>query len=156
MEISDSPVASTGMLIRKPPAEVFEAFIDPEITSQFWFSRGSGRLVAGATVQWEWKMYDFTIPVEVKEIEANQRIVIEWPGESGKTTVEWVFEPRGPDKTFVTISNSGFGGDGDSQVRQALVSMEGFALVLAGLKAYLEHGIRLNLVDDRFPKPESN
>jgi len=30
------------MLIRKPVAEVFEAFINPEITSKFWFTRGSG------------------------------------------------------------------------------------------------------------------
>jgi uncharacterized protein YndB with AHSA1/START domain len=32
------------MLIRKPVAEVFEAFINPEITSKFWFTSGSGRL----------------------------------------------------------------------------------------------------------------
>jgi hypothetical protein len=31
-------------------------------------------------------------------------------------------------------------------------STEGFSLVLAGLKAFLEHNIRLNLVADRFPK----
>jgi len=37
-------------------------------------------------------------------------------------------------------------------VKQAIDSSQGFALVLAGLKALLEHGIRLNLVSDRFPK----
>jgi hypothetical protein len=31
-------------------------------------------------------------------------------------------------------------------------STEGFTLVLAGAKAYLEHHIQLNLVLDRFPK----
>jgi hypothetical protein len=30
-------------------------------------------------------------------------------------------------------------------------STEGFTIVLAGLKAWLEFGIRLNLVADRFP-----
>jgi hypothetical protein len=30
-------------------------------------------------------------------------------------------------------------------------STEGFTLVLAGLKALLEHGVKLNLVSDRFP-----
>jgi len=35
---------NTGMLIRRPVAEVFEAFIDPDITTQFWFTRSSGRL----------------------------------------------------------------------------------------------------------------
>ena len=28
----------------------------------------------------------------------------------------------------------------------------GFTLVLAGLKAFLEHNVRLNLVADRYPK----
>jgi hypothetical protein len=35
-----------------------------------------------------------------------------------------------------------------SQVRN---STDGFALVLAGLKALLEHDVRLNLVHDRHP-----
>jgi hypothetical protein len=30
--------------------------------------------------------------------------------------------------------------------------MGGFTWVLAGLKAYLEHNIMLNLIADRFPK----
>jgi len=37
-------------------------------------------------------------------------------------------------------------------VEQALDSVGGFNLVLAGLKAFLEHGIELNLVRDRFPQ----
>ena len=31
-------------------------------------------------------------------------------------------------------------------------STQGFSLMLAGLKAFLEHGVRLNLVGDRYPK----
>jgi hypothetical protein len=46
----------------------------------------------------------------------------------------------------VSITNSGF-----SDAQQALDSTEGFAFVLAGAKAFLEHGIMLNLVRDRFP-----
>ena len=37
-------------------------------------------------------------------------------------------------------------------MKQVTESTQGFSLVLAGLKAYLEHGVRLNLVADRFPK----
>lgn len=54
MEIAQAPVASTGMLVRKPVAEVFEAFTDPAITARFWFTRGSARLQAGTRVRWEW------------------------------------------------------------------------------------------------------
>ena len=46
------PVVSAGMLIRKPIAEVFEAMVNPDITSKFWFTRGSGRVEAGKTIEW--------------------------------------------------------------------------------------------------------
>lgn len=35
---------NTGMLIRRPVMDVFEAFIDPDITTTFWFTKSSGRL----------------------------------------------------------------------------------------------------------------
>jgi uncharacterized protein YndB with AHSA1/START domain len=146
------PTAKTAMLIRKPAADVFEAFVDPEITTKFWFTRGSGRLETGRQVQWDWEMYDISIPVTAKAIEPNQRIAIEWPGYSGPTTVEWSFEDQGGGTTFVTISEAGFTGDGDALVKQVTDSTQGFTLVLAGLKALLEHDVRLNLVADRFPK----
>jgi uncharacterized protein YndB with AHSA1/START domain len=40
------------MLIRKPVAEVFEAFVDPAITSRFWFNKGSEAWQADQ-VDWE-------------------------------------------------------------------------------------------------------
>jgi hypothetical protein len=69
------------MLIRKPVEQVFEAFINPEITVNFWFSKSTGRLDENNEVIWT-----------------------------------------------------------------------GFTLVLVGLKAYLKHNIKLNLIADRFPK----
>ncbi len=152
LELTRAPVAKTGMLIRKPVAEVFEAFVDPDIITKFWFTRSSGRLEAGQEVEWEWEMYGFSIPVTAKVVEPNQRIVIEWPGAGGPTTVEWTFTPYQDDATFVSIVNGGFTGSGDDVASRAIDSAQGFALVLAGLKAYLEHGVRLDLVADRFPK----
>jgi uncharacterized protein YndB with AHSA1/START domain len=151
LELTQPPVAATGMLIRKPVADVFEAFVDPAITSKFWFSEGSGRLAPGETVQWTWEMYDISIPVYVKEIEQDRRILIEWPADDTATTVEWLFTPRPDGTTFVQITNTGFRGNGDEVCRQACDATQGFSLVLAGLKALLEHGITLNLVPDRFP-----
>ncbi len=40
-------IAEAAMLIRKPANTVFEAFIDPEITKNFWFTKGSGKLSDG-------------------------------------------------------------------------------------------------------------
>ena len=36
--------AKAEMLIRRPVADVFIAFVDPLITSNFWFTKGSDRL----------------------------------------------------------------------------------------------------------------
>lgn len=152
MMLAHAPAAKAEMLIRKPAAEVFAAFVDPAVTSRFWFTKGSGRLDAGKQVEWDWEMYDFSVQVSVKAIEPNRRIVIEWPASGSATTVEWVFKPLTDDTTFVSITNSGFSGSGDEIVKQVIDATEGFALVLAGLKAYLEHGIALNLVADRFPR----
>ena len=144
--------AKAEMLIRKPVAEVFEAFVNPEITAQFWFSKGSARMEAGKQVQWDWQMYNFSVQIKVKIIEKNKRIVIEWMAFGPPTTVEWIFTPHTADSTFVSITNSGFSGDENAVIDQAIGSTEGFSFVLAGLKAYLEHRVRLNLIADRFPE----
>jgi len=151
LELTRAPVMRTGMLIRKPPADVFEAFVDPNITTKFWFTKGTGRLQVGRPVQWTWEMYDVSATVTAKVLAPSERIVIEWPGYSGPTTVEWTFTPL-EGGTFVGITESGFTGDGDSLVKQVTASTQGFSLVLAGAKAFLEHGVRLNLVADRYPK----
>jgi uncharacterized protein YndB with AHSA1/START domain len=151
LHLGTVPVVKTGMLIRKPPAAVFEAFADPAITTRFWFTDSTGRLETGRTVRWDWKMYGVFANVAVKAAEPHARILIAWGGEGeAPTDVEWTFTPH-TDGTFVEIVSSGFQGDGDSVVAQALDMMDGFSLVLAGAKAWLEHGIRLNLVGDRFP-----
>jgi uncharacterized protein YndB with AHSA1/START domain len=152
LNLKQVPITKTGMLIRKPVTDVFEAFINPDVTAKFWFTKSSGRLEAGRQVQWEWEMYGISIPVTAKAIEPNRRILIEWPGYSGPTTVEWIFSPQKEGTTFVSIIESGFVGDGDQLVKQVTDSTQGFSLVLAGLKALLEHNVRLNLVADRFPK----
>jgi uncharacterized protein YndB with AHSA1/START domain len=151
-QIQEVPIMKTGMLIRRPAADVFQAFIDPEITTKFWFTKSSGKLEVGKQVQWQWEMYNVSASVTVKAIEANKRIVIEWPGYSGPTVVEWTFSSQPDGTTFVNITETGFTGDGDELVKQVTDSTQGFTLVLAGLKALLEHNIRLNLVADRYPK----
>jgi hypothetical protein len=45
------------MLIRKPVEDVFEAFINPEVTTHFWFTKSTGKLEEGKTITWEWEMY---------------------------------------------------------------------------------------------------
>lgn len=151
MEVENQPVAKAELLIRRPVAEVFEAFAAPDVIARFWFDRSTGRLEPGKTVRWHWESFNLVVLVRVRAIERDRRILIEW-GQDGEdtTTVEWIFTPRSKDTTYVSVVNKGFVGSGDEIVRQALDATGGFGLVLAAAKAYLEHGISLNIVADRF------
>jgi uncharacterized protein YndB with AHSA1/START domain len=147
---AESIVAEAAMLIRRPVAAVFEAIADPAVTTRFWFSKGSGRLEPGARGRWDWEMYGAGSWINVSEVEPNRRILMTWD-EDAPTTVEWTFAPRGPDATLLSVVNSGFAGTPDEVVAKALDSTGGFALVLAGAKIWLEHGIEPGFVVGRHP-----
>ncbi|RWF41057.1 MULTISPECIES: SRPBCC family protein [unclassified Mesorhizobium] len=150
MEIRETPTAEAAMLIRRPVADVFEAIVDPAITTQFWFTHGSGRLDGGKPVQWEWRMYGVSTTVDVSEIVRDKKIVMTWS--DPPTTVVWTFTEMPGEATFLEVRNFGFTGHGDEQVKEAVGSTGGFTLVLAGAKAWLEQGLTLSLIGDRHPK----
>ncbi|MFD3257579.1 SRPBCC family protein [Paenibacillus lentus] len=150
IHMKEEPVVRTGMLIRRPVQEVFEAIIEPSITTKFWFTKSSGRLEAGKRVRWEWEMYGVGTDVDVLEVEANRRILLNW-SPPDINSVEWIFTPLGDSETYVSIINAGFKGEGDRIVSEALDSMGGFTMVLCALKALLEHGIVLTVVADKAP-----
>lgn len=149
--MSDHTVKAT-MMIRKPINEVFNAFIDPAITSNFWFSKGSGKLVEQGNFIWSWEYYNISVPLKVESIIENEEIIIHWGSEENAATVKWNFKPLSPSKTFVTITNYNFACPSDRLIAELMDSTGGFTIVLAGLKAYLEYGIQLNLITDKWPK----
>jgi len=150
MPNNDVKCAEAQMLIRKPVAEVFEAFMDPVLTKNFWFTKGSGRLEKGKAVTWEWEMYNISTKVVVREILTNKKITIEW--DEPPTTVDFEFKTLSDGSTFVTVKNYGFDKTGDDLIEAIKDSTGGFTTVLDGLKAFLEHNINLNLIADKFPK----
>lgn len=143
------PTVETQMLIRKPISIVFQAFIDPAITTKFWFTKSSGQLEVGKTVTWEWEMYNVSCGVQVKEIIPNKKITIEW--DDPTTTVDFEFTALTDNSTYVVIKNYGFSQTGDDLIEIIKNNTGGFTTVLDGLKAYLEFGIELNLIKDKFP-----
>ena len=151
--LNNLPSVKVEMLIRKPIEEVFDAFINPAITTKFWFTKSSGTLEKGKRVKWYWEMYGVSAELDVKDIEENKRILIEF---DDNTSVEWIFTPRAENETFVTIRNTGFTGDRDTVVEQVIDSTGGYTMVLCGLKALLEHDILLNLVADKAPDANVN
>ncbi|ACU60720.1 SRPBCC family protein [Chitinophaga pinensis] len=147
--MKDQTIIEAQMLIRKPASEVFDAFIDPEKTRHFWFTKASGKLEKGKTITWEWEMYKVSTQVIVKEIVPDEQITIAW--NSPATTVEFIFNAVSADQTYVIIKNYGFGQQGADLVKEVMNNTGGFTTVLDGLKAYMEHGINLNLIADKFP-----
>jgi uncharacterized protein YndB with AHSA1/START domain len=151
LKLTHIPSVEVGMLVRKPPSEVFQAFVDPAITTRFWFTKSSGEVVPGATIQWEWEMFGVSTKVSVKEVEENSRILIEWGDGDEYTTVEFRFIPWRDDATYVQVMETGLSGDGDELVSHVAGSTGGFYQVLCALKALLEHDVVLTVVLDHAP-----
>lgn len=149
MKEQSKPMVEVQMKIRKPVETVFQAFIDPEVTTNFWFTKSSGKLEEGKTVTWEWEMYGVSTPVKTIRILPNKLIATEW-GEPA-TSVDYEFTPLADGSTYLVIKNYGFDLRGEELIAMIKDSTGGFTTVIDGLKAYLEQGIRLNLIEDKFP-----
>jgi uncharacterized protein YndB with AHSA1/START domain len=149
-ELSAMPNVEASTLIRRPPSEVFAAFVDPAITTRFWFTKSSGSLAPGATVRWEWEMYGVSDTVVVQEFEAPERFVVRQDGGAG-LTVEFRFTPR-EEGTIVAVTESGFSGSAEEEIDHVAGSTGGYTTVLCAAKALLEHGIELEAIRDKFPE----
>ena len=140
-----TPVVDVNMLVRRPAAEVYEAFADPDKIRRFWLAGSSGRLETGAKVHWTFKVAGAEADVEVVEADPGRLLDLRW--DDGQP-LRFTFEARGS-KTLAGVRVTDFAGDEPAAV--ATETMSGFTLVLASLKVYLEHGIEGDLMYDKFP-----
>ena len=145
------PEVKQQMLFRVPASVVYQAFVDPAVTTRFWFSNSDGPLETGADRTWEWRMYGCSTRVHVLEATPHKRILIEWGEDNERSRVEWTFDERTEETTLVTVRNFDFKGENEQVIAEAIESNGGFSLVLANAKALLEHDIILNLIQDRDP-----
>src|SRR5258705_10624263 len=114
MDEQNKHYAEAQMLIRKPASEVFQAFIDPAITTKFWFTKGSGKLELNKPVEWKWEMYNVSTTVVAKELVQDQKIVYEW-GEPRKI-VKFTFQTLKDGSTYVTVQEHGYTETGDALI----------------------------------------
>ena len=146
--------------IARPVHEVFEAVADPAKLSNYFTTGGAkGRLETGATVTWDFHDYPGAFPVEVVEVVPDQRIVLKWDAAEGeqldadgrpdvanagyKTTVTMNFTPLdGDTRTLVEIREEGWR-ENQGALDASYGNCQGWAQMLAALKAWLEHGINL-------------
>ncbi len=136
------------MLIRKPIDEVFNAFIDPNITTNFWFTKSTGKLEEGELTTWTWEMYSVSVDVQTLRIVSNQRIETLWGNPANNVDYEFKEMQNG---TLVMIKSYGYLQEGEDLMRVINDNTGGFTTVLDGCKAWLEHGLNLNLIEDKFP-----
>ena len=150
MSQTNGPIAKAEILIRKPITEVFNAFTQPDHITQFWFDKCSGPIEEDASIEWTWTIFDMTIPVKVMSYKENESIIMSLGSGNDQSILEWSFTKRSEQTTYVSLINRDFQGNIDEKIATALDSTGGFNLVIAAAKAYLENGIKLNIVNAKF------
>lgn len=146
-----APAAKAAMLIRKPVHEVFEAMVNPDITSKFWYSKGKGRLDKDEKVIWIWEWYGVSGEATVQKVVPDQSVDFTWGEEDNPTHVHISFEPKGDNTTFISVEETGFREDMPDLIEKIVGQTNGWALVTAAMKAYLELGVNIKVVEDRHP-----
>ena len=131
--------AKAAIGIQKPVEEVFEAILNPDIMSQYFISKGNGRLEEGTEVQWEFPEFDGSFPVQVKEVKENELISFVWDPDS---FVEIRLEKGKNGDTVVRVSEEGHQND-EAGIKWLVGQTEGWTNFLNCMKAWLEYGIHL-------------
>lgn len=131
-----------ALQILKPVHEVFEAIVDPLKMSNYFISKGSGRMEEGRQIMWRFPEFDMEFPVRVGKIERDKYISFFWDMDGIELLVEMALGVRGNDNTVVTVTEKSRNND-EAGIKWLKENTEGWANFLACLKAYLEYGINL-------------
>jgi len=131
--------------INKPVSEVFDAVINPKKITGYFCHASDAPLVEGQTVHWSWKgpKGDMKLPVIVKQVIKDSKIVIDWPAMSGGQTIaEMTFSTLEDGRTMVQIAEAGWPGT-EVGLKASYKNCEGWQHMLSCLKAFTEYGIDL-------------
>jgi uncharacterized protein YndB with AHSA1/START domain len=131
-----------ALQILKPAHEVYEAIIDPEEMSNYFISKGSGKMEEGRRIIWRFPEFDADFPIRVGKLEADKYISYYWEVDGKELLVEMTLTPVDGDATVVAITEKGREND-EAGIKWLIGNTEGWANFLACLKAYLEYGVNL-------------
>jgi uncharacterized protein YndB with AHSA1/START domain len=132
----------TSIGILKTPHEVFEAIVDPAKMSNYFISKGSGRLEEGKVIMWRFPEFDLEFPVRVALTEKDRYVSFWWESDGTDVLVEMTLTARGSGSTVVRITEKSRELD-EAGLKWLQGNTAGWANFLACLKAYLEYGINL-------------
>jgi uncharacterized protein YndB with AHSA1/START domain len=139
--------------IAKPIGDVFEAVADPASLSHYFTTGGAkGRLETGTVVSWDFHDFPGAFPVHVVEAVKDRHVLLRWggdkeavlPDEEGeyRTLVTLAFEMLDDGRTLVQITEEGWS-DTPEGIKASYANCEGWTGMLAALKVWLEHGVKL-------------
>ncbi len=135
--------------ISRCPGQVYEAIVDPRQISRYFATGGAhGRMESGATVIWGFADFPGAFQVRVQEASHSRRLVIEWEGtdtvsDHGVTEVTFLFEAFNDyTRTKLTITEHGWHPT-TKGTQDAFGNCMGWTSMLAALKMWLEHGVKL-------------
>jgi uncharacterized protein YndB with AHSA1/START domain len=129
------------MLIQASLDRVYSAFVEPEHLTKFWLSKASGPLRLGKTVHWNFLVEGAEIDATATTMDQSRKLAWDW-SDGSRVSIDFEEVDGG---TAVTLVNDNFPQQGDERVDAALNATEGFAIVLADLKTYLESGTSAGL-----------
>jgi uncharacterized protein YndB with AHSA1/START domain len=131
--------------VAKPVAEVFDAVYNPSKLSGYFTTGGaSAPLVEGSTVTWDFADFPGAFPVQVRKVERDRLIELEWKANDGDytTRTRLEFEPLEGNATLVRISEGKW-----TETQQGLDASYGNCMgwtqMLCAMKLYVERGINL-------------
>ena len=131
--------------IAKPVADVFDAVYNPSKLSGYFTTGGaSAPLVEGSTVTWDFADFPGAFPVEVRKVERDRLIELEWKANDGDytTRTRLEFEPLEGGATLVRISE-GKWNETQQGLDASYGNCMGWTQMLCAMKLYLERGINL-------------
>jgi uncharacterized protein YndB with AHSA1/START domain len=134
--MSDGIRARVSLWIDCEPGRVYDAFVRPDSLAAFWLRAAEAPLAVGREIRWSFQVDGAEIDTTATRLEPGK--AIEWVWSDGSHVSISLEAIAGG--TAVTLINDHLGRNGTDPVSAALDATEGFALVLADLKTWIETG----------------
>ena len=143
-----------ALQIQKPVNEVFEAIVDPVKMSNFFISKGTGRMEEGKHLIWNFPEFEKDFLIRVGNMVKDKYISFYWLIDNKELLTEMILTTQENNSTLVNITEKSMVND-EAGIKWLQGNTEGWANFLACLKAYLEYGINLRKGGFEFMKKSS-
>ena len=150
----DNLEIKAAIQIQKPATEVFQAIVDPEKMCNYFIGKGTGHLIEGTSVTWEFPEFAGEVLIEVTKVVPGELVAFNWEGAKGKKLLVKISLRELEDRSTVVSVTEGKMEADKAGIEWYGGNTEGWSNFLACLKAYLEYNINLRKGAFEFRKGE--